>query len=55
MPVQRLTKKHLVELIRLLTSGEFKRADGRNVRKWTGRTVNLMLFTLDKVLEDAHK
>lgn len=50
---QRLTKKHIADLIDRLVAGQLERADGRARRPWSARTVNLMLFTLGQVLEDA--
>jgi len=53
LPVQRLTKRHIDDLIPQLLAGTLKRANGRKRRPWGGRTTNLMLFTLGKVLDDA--
>ena len=53
LPAQRLTKRHLTDLIDRLTAGTLLRADGRTRRPWSARTVNLMLFTLGQVLGDA--
>ncbi|HKA69491.1 MAG TPA: site-specific integrase [Actinomycetes bacterium] len=53
LPAQRLAKKHLDELIKLLVAGEHADGDGRRARPWKPRTVNLMLFVLGKVLDAA--
>ena len=53
IPAQRLTKRHLDDLIPLLTSGSLERMDGRRRRQWAPRTVNLMLFVVGEVLNDA--
>jgi hypothetical protein len=53
LPVQRLTKRHLDDLIPLLTAGGLARTDGRSRRPWSARTVNSMLFVLGEVLGDA--
>ena len=53
LPVQRLTKRHVAELIDSLTRGTAERADGRQRRRWKPRTVNLLLFVLGDVLDDA--
>jgi integrase len=55
LPLQRLTKRHLTDLIDQLLAGGLKRANGRPRRPWVGRTVNLMLFALGQVLDDAFK
>lgn len=55
LPAQKLTKKHLGDLIDQLVAGTLPRADGRLRRPWSGRTVNLMLFTVGLVLDDAAK
>lgn len=55
LPAQRLTKKHITDLIDRLVAGDMRRADGRTRRPWSGRTVNLMLFTLGQVLDDASR
>lgn len=55
MPVQRLAKRDIDDLIPLLTAGKLQRSDGRARRPWKPRTVNLMLFVLGKVLDDLVK
>jgi integrase len=55
LPVRQLTKQHLVKLVAELQQGSIPRADGTARRPWTARTVNLMLFTLGQVLDDAVK
>ena len=55
MPVQNLTKQHVLGLIVFLRDGSFRRADGRKCKKWSGRTINLMLFVLRSALDDAWK
>jgi len=51
MPVQRLTKRHIDDLVTALAEG-MPLPDGRRRRPWTGRTVSLLLFVLGKVLDD---
>ncbi|MEQ7009385.1 tyrosine-type recombinase/integrase [Actinopolymorpha sp. B17G11] len=53
LPFQRLTKRHIEELVDQLQAGSLKRADDRPRRPWKPRSVNLMLFVLRKVYEDA--
>src|SRR5262245_56023770 len=55
LPVQRLTRRDVDELIPRLQNGVLLRNDGRARRPWKPRTVNLMLFTLGEVLNDATK
>jgi integrase len=55
LPVQRLTKRHVSELIVGLRSGTVSRSDGKPRRPWKPRTVNLLLFVLGDVLDDAMK
>jgi integrase len=55
LPLQRLTKRHLTDLIDQLVAGGLARANGRPRRRWAGRTVNLLLFALGQVLNDALK
>ena len=42
-------------LVTLLLAGDLERSDGRNRRPRKPRTINLMLFTLGQVLDDAMK
>jgi integrase len=55
LPVRQLSKQHVVELVGLLTAGGMKRTDGKPRRPWRPRTVNLLLFTLGQVLDDARR
>jgi integrase len=55
MPLQRLTKRHITDLIDQLVAGRLERANGKPRRPWSGRTVNLLLFALGQVLDDALK
>lgn len=53
LPAQKLAKKHVTDLLDQLVAGSLLRADGRLRRPWTGRTCNLLLFTLGQVLDEA--
>ncbi len=55
LPIRQLSKQHLVKLVAELQAGSIPRADGKPRRPWTARTVNLMLFTLGQILDDAMK
>jgi integrase len=52
LAVQRVTKQHLDDLVALLVAGKLTRSDGRPIRPWKPRTVNLMLFLVRTVLDD---
>jgi integrase len=51
--VQQLTRRDIDLLVPQLTQGSLRRADGRPMRPWQPRTVNLMLFALGKVINDV--
>lgn len=53
LPVRLLEKRHIVDLVSALQASDGKRADGKPRRPWRPRTVNLLLFVLNSVLEDA--
>jgi integrase len=53
LPAQKLTKRHLDDLIPLLVAGKLRRRDGHSIRAWSARSVNAMLGALDQVLDDA--
>jgi integrase len=53
MPVQRLTKAHIDELVTSLAEGGLSLSNGRPRRPWSPRSLNLMLTVLQMVLEDA--
>ncbi len=55
MPVQKLTKRHLDDLVPLLQAGKLRRSDGHSIRPWSARSINAMLGVLDQVLADAVK
>jgi integrase len=55
LPVQKLTKRNLDELIPLLVGGGLERGDGRPSRPWKPRSVNAMLGVLVDILDDAMK
>jgi integrase len=55
LPVQRLTKRHVSELLVGLRAGTINRSNGQPRRPWKPRTVNLLLFVLGDVLDDAMK
>lgn len=50
-----LSRQHIVDLIGELQLGGVWIAPGRVTRPWKARTVNLMLFVLNSVLEEAAK
>lgn len=53
LPAGRLEKQHVVELVTKLQAGYGERADGKPRKPWRARSVNLMLFVLGAVLDDA--
>jgi len=53
LTASRLEKAHVVDLVRALQAGGALRADGKPRRRWAARSVNLMLFVFNSVLEDA--
>lgn len=53
MPLQRLEKAHVDALVTSLVAGGLKLSNGRPRRKWSPRSLNLMLTVLQMVLEDA--
>ena len=53
LPVRLLDKRHVVELVSTLQQAGGTRADGKPRRPWKPRTVNLLLFVLNAVLDDA--
>jgi integrase len=55
MPVQRLQKAHIDELVTSLKDGGLLMSNGRPRRPWSARSLNLMLTVLQMVLEDAVK
>jgi integrase len=55
LPVRQLAKQQLVVLVEQLRKGGMPRTDGKARRPWQGRTVNLMMFALGRVLDDAMK
>lgn len=50
LPVQKLTRRHVDELVRRLRDGQVVRADGTKRRPWGARSCNYMLGTLSQVL-----
>lgn len=50
LPVQKLTRRHIGELVRRLRDGQVVRADGTKRRPWGARSCNHMLGTLSQVL-----
>lgn len=55
LPVQKLTKGHINDLVTRLQAGQVPRADGRRSRPWQPKTINLMLTVLSGVLDDAQR
>jgi integrase len=55
MPVQRLQKAHIDDLVTSLKDGGLLMSNGRPRRPWSARSLNLMLTVLQMVLEDAVK
>src|SRR5665811_2352051 len=53
MPVQRLEKAHIDALVTSLAAGGLLMSNGRPRRRWSPRSLNLMLTVLQMVLEDA--
>ncbi len=53
MPVQRLEKRHVDALVTSLAAGGLLMSNGRPRRRWSPRSLNLMLTVLQMVLEDA--
>ncbi|WP_445168256.1 tyrosine-type recombinase/integrase [Mycolicibacterium sp. Dal123E01] len=53
MPVQRLTKQHIDELVADLLAGGTKTAKGRTRRKWSAVAVNKTVQTIAMILADA--
>jgi len=51
MPVQKLTRRHLDELIELLRAGKLPTAEGNDRKPWKARTVNQMLTVFGAALE----
>ena len=50
LPVQKLTRRHIDELVRRLRDGQVVRADGTKRRPWSARSCNYLLGTLSQVL-----
>ncbi len=50
LPVQKLTRRHVDELVRRLRDGQVVRADGTMRRPWSARSCNYLLGTLSQVL-----
>lgn len=50
LPVQKLTRRHVDELVGRLRDGQVVRADGTKRRPWGARSCNYMLGTLSQVL-----
>jgi len=50
LPVQKLTRRHVDELVRRLRDGQVVRADGTKRRPWSARSCNYLLGTLSQVL-----
>lgn len=53
LPVQRVTKGHLDQLVADLLAGGTKTAKGRTRRPWSAVAVNKVIATIDQVLDDA--
>src|SRR3954469_1146428 len=53
LSLRQLTKAHVVERAAKLSAGGMPRKDGKRRKPWKPRMVNLFLFTLGQVLEDA--
>lgn len=53
LPVQRLTKSHIDQLVTDLIAGGTKTVKGRTRRPWSAVAVNKVIATIDQVLEDA--
>jgi hypothetical protein len=53
LPVQRLAKAHIDQLVADLVTGGTKTAKGRTRRPWPAIAVNKMISTVDRVLDDA--
>ncbi|MBO0679161.1 hypothetical protein JRC04_16980 [Mycolicibacterium sp. S2-37] len=53
--VQKLTKRHVDDLVTALRAGGMKSPTGKDRRPWTPRSVNYMLGLLTAVLEDQMK
>lgn len=58
LPVQKLTRRHLDELVEQLRAGSLLRSNGRPRKPWSPRSCNLMLGivgqVLDQVIEEGH-
>src|ERR1700756_3291602 len=50
LPVQKLTRRHVDELVRRRRDGQVVRADGTKRRPWSARSCNYLLGTLSQVL-----
>jgi integrase len=50
LPVQKLTRRHVDELVRRLRDGQGVRSDGTKRRPWSARSCNYLLGTLSQVL-----
>lgn len=53
LPVQKLTKKHIDQLVTDLVAGGTKTAKGRTRRPWSPVAVNKTISSIDQVLADA--
>lgn len=53
LPVQRLTKAHIDQLVADLVAGGTKTSKGRTRRPWSAVAVNKVIATIDQVLDDA--
>src|SRR5690606_8693643 len=52
VPVQKLTRRHLDELIAVLRAGELPTEQGTPRKPWKARTVNQMLTVFSAALDD---
>lgn len=53
LPVQKLTKAHVDQLVADLVVGGTKTAKGRTRRPWSAVAINKVIATIDQVLDDA--
>ena len=53
LPVQRLVKAHIDQLVADLVAGGTKTVKGRTRRPWSAVAVNKVIATIDQVLDDA--
>lgn len=55
LPVQRLSKAHIDDLVNDLVAGGTQTAKGRTRKPWSPSAVNKVITTIEQVLEDAKR